>query len=149
MRQFIVSLALAAVLAAGCGQEQSSASVGVLTEAEMSVLYTDNNFLIHSGTDVTPSVAVPADTTFCILTMGRENWPLAGVTIRIQFTYDNVNFSQVAEAFVEQGVINPKTGTVDPAGIGFGWNNNPQPLRARMQTVSPSNFRTPITIEVL
>jgi hypothetical protein len=108
----------------------------------------DNSYTVRSGVRRTPSAAIPAGSTTCSITLGRNNWPALGVRLSIFFTYDGTNYVEVRREFIAAGVIDPKTLTIPPAQIGFGWERNPQPLRALIETESPSQFNTSAVIEV-
>jgi len=109
---------------------------------------TFQNVPIGAGTYYTPDIAVPKGSTFADVIMSRDSWPLAGATIAIEFTYNGSTWTTVAgPTFVAAAGVNPKTGQIDPAGIGFGWQRNPQPLRARIRADAPSFFTTDITVK--
>ncbi len=115
----------------------------------MSVIFSGTR-TIQSGVNRTPSAAVPAGSSRCDITMTRANWPAAGVSITILLTYDGTNYVPVAPPnIIGPGSVDPKTGVIPPAAIGFGWGHDPQPLRALIETDNPSgNFSTQVTISV-
>jgi hypothetical protein len=115
----------------------------------MTEILRDNNYIVRSGVRRTPSADVPAGSSQCEIEMSRDNWPAQGITIQMFLTYDGTNYVATAPAtFIAAGSIDPKTGVIPPAKIGFGWGRDPQPLRALIETNSPSQFQTSAVIRV-
>lgn len=114
----------------------------------MTEILRDNSYTVRSGVRRTPSAAIPAGSSSCEITLGRANWPPAGIRLSIFFTYDGTNYVEVRREQIAAGTIDPKTGTIPDAQIGFGWGRDPQPLRAMIETESPSQFQTSAVIAV-
>ena len=116
----------------------------------MTILATLTNQTIPSGTFTTAPQVVPANTIGATLRMTRQNWPSAGVTISMHFSFDGgttypVTLPTFIAAWFDDGTgKHPLSDTV----IGYGWSNN-VPTHVKAQTVSPSSFVSTVTIEAL
>lgn len=109
------------------------------------------NVLIRSGENVSPAMAVVGGATGIELAMTRDNWPAAGVTIRLEASFDGGATWVIKNGplLIDPFVPTPKEPNPTPASIGWGWGDSQNvPTHLRAGVVSPSNFRTDITLTV-
>lgn len=105
---------------------------------------------IVAGTRTSPAAAIAADMSEVDVSLSRENWPAAGCTLSLQFSFDGGNswVTKVGPTQIGPFVATPKQASSTPARIGWTWNHDVfgQPTHARGQIATPQTFTTDITL---
>lgn len=110
------------------------------------------NRRITAGVHETPEFPIPADINGIRLTLSRENWPVAGVTIAIAVSIDNAQSWRWFDNFIPAFVPSVKMPNVAdaPAQVIYAWNPEFASLRAthvKARVTSQTAFRADVTIE--
>ena len=112
-------------------------------------IHTDQERDIPSGRDQSARFPIPADATWCELTLNRDQWAPGGVLLTVLFSYvgDVNEFVEVRRETLDAGEVNLRTGVIPPAVIGTGWRD-PQPRFAIIRTDAPTQFRASTSFDV-
>ena len=115
---------------------------------------TYSNKLIAAGDAVLPAgdgIGIPKRSESAHVMLTRDNWPAEGVDMAIEYSFDygRTWVPCIGLTHIDPGVFDPKLGAIPKAGVGCGWNPDvgQQPTRGRLRTISPSAFRTDISLE--
>ena len=108
---------------------------------------------IPNGNNALPvnGVNLPARASVGEVSLSRENWPVDGVDISIELTFDNgATWEECAPPnHIDHGVPDPRTGVLYPAKIGCTWNpdRRASPDAGRLRVSNPDGaFTSDITV---
>ncbi len=95
-------------------------------------------------------INIPNRAIFAEVILTRDNWPVDGVDLSIEVSFDGgANWVVCAgPTHIAQGTFNPKLGKIPDANIGCGWNADRQhPDTGRMRTNNPdAGFTSDVTV---
>lgn len=117
----------------------------------MADLFRAGNVQIRQGLFETSAIVVPSDVNGLHITMSRENWPPAGVTIGFGVSVDSGQTWRWSDTLIAPFVATPKVPNVadSPAHLFYAWNPNLESRKANrvmLRTNSPSQFRSDVAV---
>lgn len=117
----------------------------------MADLFRQGNVQIRQGQFETPDITIPSDVNGLHITLSRENWPAAGVTIGFGVSTDAGQTWKWADTFIAAFVPSVKVPNVadSPAHLFYAWNPNIESRRAnrvKVRTDSPAAFRSEVAV---